>query len=361
VDDSDGESSGAQARERHDRTRRRWRLVGWAVVVVLAGALATERLRHLDEVGSFFSAETLAHTGEAVWSAWRASVLNPWYLALVVALVVLERFFAADPRGGTLTRGGAVDLVWLLAFPLTSLTIVALYLGALDALYLDDLGGRVIDLPDAIGWPAAIVVAFLVGDLFNWATHLVRHKIPTFWYFHAVHHSQPQMSVLTDNRVHFVEAMVSGTLVFVPSMLLGLGGEVSILVALSTVYFTGFTHANLRTNLGPLRYLVITPQFHRVHHSYAPEHIDKNFGAVLSVWDRLFRTAYLGEDEYPATGISDRSFPLVDRTRPTTLVRGYLRQLAYPFRQVGADIVRFDLGRGRPRPPARVAVEPPGA
>lgn len=339
----------------HDRRRRRRRAVGWAALAVIVTAIVVDRLRHLGELGSFWSTETLAAAGTGIWDDWRATILNPWYLALVVGLVVLERRFAADPTAGTISRGGVIDVVWLVAFPLTSVTLVALYLGALDGLYLDDLGSYVIDMPDAIGWPAAIVIAFLVGDLFNWATHLVRHKVPTFWYFHAVHHSQTLMSVLTDNRVHFVEALIAGTLVFVPSRLLGLGGEVSILVALSTVYFTGFTHANLRTNLGPLRFLVVTPQFHRVHHSYAPEHLDRNFGAVLSVWDRIFGTAYLGEDEYPVTGIPDPAFPLAQSTAPLAVVRTYLRQLAYPFRQCAADVARFELRR----PPTAEADHPP--
>ena len=132
---------------------------------------------------------------------------------------------------------------------------------------------------------------------------------------------------------------------------LGIEGSIGVVLALSTLYFTAFTHANLRTNLGPLRWVLVTPQFHRVHHGYAPEHIDKNFATALSIWDRLFRTAYTrDEDEYCRTGIHDDEFPLTRDGSVREVVGSYLRQLAYPFRQCVADIKRFELGQGRPAP-----------
>jgi sterol desaturase/sphingolipid hydroxylase (fatty acid hydroxylase superfamily) len=81
-----------------------------------------------------------------------------------------------------------------------------------------------------------------------------------------------------------------------------------------------------------LRYVLVTPQSHRVHHSIEPEHQDKNFGAILSIWDHLFGTQYRKYDEYPDTGITDNSFPHEDSFRPGRAAVTMTGQLIYPFR-----------------------------
>jgi len=149
------------------------------------------------------------------------------------------------------------------------------------------------------------------------------------------------MNPFMDNRVHFMEPVIAGTLVLIPVRFLGLGGHAGLAIAIATTFFTAFIHANLRTNLGPLRYLLVSPQAHRVHHSYAPEHIDTNFGTVLIVWDRLFGTYYPGDDEYPVVGIPDTEFPLETTPNLAQLVAGVARQTAYPFRQCLQDIGRY--------------------
>jgi sterol desaturase/sphingolipid hydroxylase (fatty acid hydroxylase superfamily) len=284
--------------------------------------------------------ETVAH-------GWRSTVLNPNYWLFVGALVLLERLFPARPGVGALSLGGAQDLIWIIGAPILGLTVVTLYTSILDSVYVHDLGGATVDLAAVIGTTATAVFAFVVSDFLMWFTHLVRHKVPTFWHFHAVHHAATSLNVLTDNRVHFVEAMVSSTLVFVPARFLGVGAPAAAALAIATVYFTGFTHAAVRTNLGPLRFVLVTPQSHRVHHSFAPEHIDVNFGTVFSIWDRVFRTQRGDADGYPATGISDPAFPLETRGAPLALCGSYLHQTIYPFRQVVADARRRSESRPR--------------
>ncbi len=329
--------------------RRRLRLLGWATVVLLVGLFVFTALRTTHDPMSVFSWDAVETGAQGIWRGWRATILNPWYLGLVVVLIVAERRFAAERGAGVLSVGGANDFVWLLAFPFTSATIVALWLTAVDAIFFDGFDGTVIDLPEYVTLPVAIAIAFLVGDFLNWFTHYVRHKVPTFWYFHAVHHSQPQMGVFTDFRVHFMETVIAATLIFVPTQLLGIEGRIGIVLAFSTLYFTAFTHANLRTNLGPLRWVLVTPQFHRAHHGYAPEFIDVNFGTALSIWDRMLGTAYTrDEDEYCRTGIADPEFPLTRDGSVGEVVGSYVRQNVYPFKQCVDDFKAFELGRGRP-------------
>ena len=75
------------------------------------------------------------------------------------------------------------------------------------------------------------------------------------------------MSVFTGYRRHFIEPLITDTIVYIPARLLGMGDAVAALAAVANVSFTGFAHANLRTNLGPLRWILVSRQSHRVLHS----------------------------------------------------------------------------------------------
>ena len=171
----------------------------------------------------------------------------------------------------------------------------------------------------------------VIFDFLGWLSHVIRHRSPTLWSFHAVHHSQRAMSPLADKRVHFMEAIVLATIATAPMILLGLSARTGGLIVLALVAHSAFTHSNICTDLGPLRGIVVTPQSHRFHHSIRPEHADTNFGVVLLVWDRLFGTYSASTGEYPATGIVDARFPLEQSARPTALVHTLASQVVHPF------------------------------
>lgn len=321
--------------------QRRRRRIGVGVALAVLALFVIALVRNPAEVTDAFSASSVRAGLDDVWDGWRVSALNPWYWLFVAGALVLEHFFPAQRDEGIRTEGGAQDFLWVVASPIWSLTIVAVYLALLNQVYQHVFNGFSFQIDEKVGVVFAFALAFLVGDFNMWFTHLIRHKVPTFWYFHAVHHSQQKMNTMTDWRVHFVESMISATIVFIPAEIIGVGSSAAAVLAFATVYFTGFTHTNLRTNLGPLRFLVVSPQSHRVHHSYAPEHIDKNFGAVLSVWDRIFRTQYWGEDEYPKVGIPDQQFPLEHSPKPQHVLVTYWRQQVYPFKQMVHDVGKY--------------------
>ena len=282
---------------------------------------------------------------DALWSeladGWVSAVLNPWYWGLIAVFIVVERLWPAEPDGGMLSVGGALDIVWILGAPILRLTLVAAWASLLNLAYDTWFDAAELDLPSVIGTFGTAVVAFVLTDFLMWFTHWARHKVPTFWYFHAVHHAAPTLNALTDNRVHFVEAIIHATIVVLPARWLGLDGPAATALAIATTYFTAWTHTAVRTNMGPLRWIIVTPQSHRVHHSYAPEHLDTNFATVFSFWDIIFRTQYKGWDEYPATGIADPSYPHERAATPGALLGAYARQNAYPFTQIARDIGKF--------------------
>jgi sterol desaturase/sphingolipid hydroxylase (fatty acid hydroxylase superfamily) len=335
------EGGGIVTDKSRDWQRRERRRIGSAVAVLFFVLLLIGIIDESHTIVSSLDAHTAHSVAGNVWAGWRLAVLNPWYWGLVVFLLVLERLWPAQPGRGVLSLGGGQDLVWILFAPVLTLTIVALWALMLNAMYTHVLGGYTVHMTSLIGAVPTAVFAFVVSDFLFWFTHWTRHKVPTFWYFHAVHHAAPSLNTLTDNRVHFVEAMIEATIVVIPARLLGLSAPAAFALSVATVYFTAFTHTAVRSNMGPLRYILVTPQSHRVHHSHATEHIDVNFGTVFSVWDQIFRTQYRGWDEYPDTGIADPEFPLEKRLSPLPLVGSYCKMVLYPFRQMIHDIGKY--------------------
>ena len=96
----------------------------------------------------------------------------------------------------------------------------------------------------------------------------------------------------------------------------------------------GIYHSNLRTNYGWLRYVLVTPQSHRIHHSTLPEHHNMNYGVNLSIWDHLFGTQYRNYDDYPVTGLGDELFPHETSMHPLALAESFTAQLLYPFQHL---------------------------
>ena len=131
--------------------------------------------------------------------------------------------------------------------------------------------------------------------------------------------------------MHLVELAIAQTILFIPVHMFAMKFPANAYLLFAFVWYTRVYHANLRTNLGWLKYVLVTPQSHRVHHSIERAHWDTNFGVIFSVWDRLFGTLYPSYDEYPETGVADATFPWEGGGR-----RGVLRtlwaQTCYPFR-----------------------------
>jgi len=95
-----------------------------------------------------------------------------------------------------------------------------------------------------------------------------------------------------------------------------------------------FYHSNIRTNLGPLRYVLVTPQSHRIHHSVDPGHRNRNYGAMLSVWDHLFRTQHDDCDTYPPTGLSDQDHPAEHPESFLSILISPMGPLIAPFARI---------------------------
>lgn len=146
-----------------------------------------------------------------------------------------------------------------------------------------------------VAWPswAEMLLGFVLLDLWMYVWHLANHKIPFFWRFHRMHHSDPEMDVTTGVRFHTGEVVFSATARLAVLPLLGMSlGQVAIYEAVFLPVVL-FQHSNVRLprwlDYGLLA-LIVTPAMHRVHHSRWQPETDSNYGSVFPYWDLFFRS-----------------------------------------------------------------------
>jgi sterol desaturase/sphingolipid hydroxylase (fatty acid hydroxylase superfamily) len=166
-----------------------------------------------------------------------------------------------------------------------------------------------------------VVEAVVLADLGFYGAHRMFHTIPWLWKFHAIHHSIEELDWLAAVRVHPVDQVVTKGMSLLP--LVALGFDAAPIAIFSIIYgwHSILLHANVRMNLGPLRWLIASPEFHHWHHANQREAYGANYAGQLSVLDRLFGTMYMPDGRRPARyGVDD---PV-----PHT----YLAHLLYPFR-----------------------------
>ncbi|MDO9105442.1 MAG: sterol desaturase family protein [Methylovulum sp.] len=153
-------------------------------------------------------------------------------------------------------------------------------------------------------WQA--ILSFVLLDLLLYLWHKACHQFDRLWMFHRVHHNDPYLNISTAFRVHFIELLVTNTLKAVYIVLLGVDQIMVLANEAIITLFVMFHHTNIAFKGEKwLGYFIIVPYLHRTHHSTQRNEHDSNYGAVLSLWDRLFRT--LTEFEPAAIGINGHS------------------------------------------------------
>jgi len=177
------------------------------------------------------------------------------------------------------------------------------------------------------GWVSNLnffVVLFLlvlVADLVQYWMHRAYHEVPLLWRLHAVHHSVKSMDWLAGSRQHLVEVLITRTLVLAMIVVLGFSKEVIDAYFVIVGFQAVFNHANVSVRLGPLRYVIVTPNFHHWHHSQDKEALDRNYAAHFAFLDYAFGTAVKSDREWP------ERYGVVGDYVPD----GFLKQAAFPF------------------------------
>jgi sterol desaturase/sphingolipid hydroxylase (fatty acid hydroxylase superfamily) len=205
----------------------------------------------------------------------------------------------------------------------------------------------------APGW-IKIVVSLILLDLAIYLQHVLFHAVPLLWRFHRMHHADIEFDVSTGTRFHPIEVLLS--MVIKVGVVAALGAPV-VAVLMFEVLLNAtsmFNHGNVRLPLAldrVLRWIVVTPEMHRVHHSVVPRETNSNFGFNLPWWDRLLGT-YRVEPEagHVAMRIGIEQFRDASELRLD-------RMLTQPFR---GDDRLYPLGRNERQHdgPSRAADDP---
>ena len=151
-------------------------------------------------------------------------------------------------------------------------------------------------------WPIGfqLVVFFVILDFVQWLTHVLLHKYEVLWRFHKVHHSVKEMGFAAHLRYHWMENILYKPLKTLGVMVLGgFEPEQAYIVHFIAIIIGHLNHANIRITWGPFKYILNNSVMHLYHHMKAlPENKPKgiNFGISLSIWDFLFKTNYIPDD-----------------------------------------------------------------
>ena len=137
-------------------------------------------------------------------------------------------------------------------------------------------------------------LALIAADLTYYWMHRVEHERRLFWAYHSVHHSSPEYNLTTALRLSWVEGVFEW-IFFVPMALLGFDAVQIVSSILVVVVYQTWIHTEKIRGLGVVDRFLNTPSTHRVHHGRNPHYLDKNYGGILIVWDRIFGT-YQAED-----------------------------------------------------------------
>ena len=193
--------------------------------------------------------------------------------------------------------------------PLWDATIGALRLAGLPTFQIDHVWPGVTD-----GAVVSFVLYLVVFDLVEYLVHRAQHRWNWWWQLHALHHSQRQMTMWTDNRNHLLDDVIRDGVFVLVALAIGVPpGQFVAIVAL-TQLVESLAHANVRLDFGSIgSRLLVGPRFHRLHHGIGIGHESAgpgslgghNFAVLFPLWDLLFGTARFG-GELQATGIRDQ-------------------------------------------------------
>jgi sterol desaturase/sphingolipid hydroxylase (fatty acid hydroxylase superfamily) len=250
--------------------------------------------------------------------------LAEWAKAPILAAVIfipLERFWPWR-RQRILRRGWKADLAYV------SVNGLFVWLG-ITALLLAVTAAQRFWLPTGTAtffskqplW-VQTVEALLVGDFCLYWAHRALHRSSLLWRFHAIHHSIEELDWAAAYHSHPIDAVILKGAALGSVWALGFS-PVAIGIYIGIYGWVSFVvHANVRVSPGPLRWIVSSPAFHHWHHSNEPEGRDRNFAAIISLWDFIFRTAFLPAGRMPRVYGTDEGAP-----------PAYADQLLQPFRK----------------------------
>ena len=136
----------------------------------------------------------------------------------------------------------------------------------------------------------AFLVAFFVKDFSGYCVHRLNHRVNVLWNRHLIHHSSEDFNLSCALRQSISNTIRFSAIFMIPGALLGVPASIFAIMGPIHLFMQLWYHTQVIGKLGPLEYVFVTPSHHRVHHAINPEYIDKNYGQILIIWDKIFGT-----------------------------------------------------------------------
>lgn len=172
------------------------------------------------------------------------------------------------------------------------------------------------------------LVVLILADLTYYVEHYLLHKIRVLWTVHSVHHSSHMMNTATAFRFSIFDPLAS-FIFHIPLLLMGFNPMFIFAAEILVLAYQFWLHNEMIGKLGPFEWLFNTPSHHRVHHATNRKYIDKNFGGILIIWDRIFGT-FQKEEELPKYGI----YPQIKTVNP---IKVQFSEFAHLFRDLASS------------------------
>jgi len=221
--------------------------------------------------------------------------LGSIFLPVAAVFVLLEWSISGRRKKGLYSLRDTLCNLGILAIGKLSQPILIAYVyGSLKSLESFAL----FKIPDST-W--TIALAFVLTDFCYYWEHRFSHNFSPLWILHETHHSSKHFNFSTSFRLPWLGRLVA-PIFFGPLVIFGFRPEQLVLFFTINLLYQFFLHTKLVPKLGVLEGIFNTPSAHRVHHARNTIYLDKNFGGVLMIWDRLFGT-YQAETEQPAFGV----------------------------------------------------------
>jgi len=253
----------------------------------------------------------------------------PWLAGLAVAFTLLSRLSPCnDGKPWWEKRGLLTDLGYWIAVPIFT-RYLRIWVTVFLTMWIFGMsdGQQIADFYLNGHGPLAALPLWVQGLIYLVASDFILYWIHrgfhrgALWKYHAIHHAPKDVEWLSAARFHPVNLALGTAAVDIAFLLAGVSPNIFIVIGPFNIITSCMVHANLNWTFGPLRHMLVSPVFHRWHHSR--DVVGRNFASTFALWDVMFGTYYLPKGEVPkAYGIDDESMP-----------EGMWAQIAYPLVQ----------------------------
>ena len=216
------------------------------------------------------------------------------------SVLIFIEMVVARRRGISINR--STDMISSLSSGLTNTIKDAIKFGIILVSYSSMVDSMTIYTIQPI-W-IAVAIAFIVEDFAGYWMHRLNHRVNIFWNRHVIHHSSEEFNLSCALRQSISTTFKFSAILFIPAALLGVPAYIFAILGPIHLFMQFWYHTQLIGKMGFLEHIIVTPSHHRVHHAINSVYLDKNYGQIFIIWDKLFGTFQVELNEVkPVYGI----------------------------------------------------------